>query len=120
MVRDPANATSIQSGEAYGVPSFHPPPLPQLSPRRSPLMAPDAGYFVLYVDDAVATPPLAASATFTPGGRGEIVTCTGADVVLAPSSSTAIAVSVYVPAATPFHGTLYGAVSSTPINTPFA
>ena len=48
------------------------------------------------------------------------VTCTSLEVVVAPSLSVATAVSVYEPAATLLHVTLYGLVVSVPIGWPFA
>src|SRR5687768_4363268 len=65
IVFGPLKATSSQSGKLPVVASFQPPPLPQFTARRSPLIAPGGPYPLLAVDDAVATPPFAASATFT-------------------------------------------------------
>src|SRR5438552_3112587 len=61
----PLKSTSSQSGYAFGVASFHPPPAPQFSPFRSPSVVPLGGKPPLYIEDAVAVPPLAASATLT-------------------------------------------------------
>ena len=50
------------SGKASAVASFQPPPLPQLTPARSLLLTAETGKAALMVLDAVATPPLLASA----------------------------------------------------------
>ena len=61
-VRVPAKSTCSQSGWAPPVASFHPPLVPQLSPRRSPSIAHAGAYAPLNVDDAVAAAPLEARA----------------------------------------------------------
>src|SRR5512132_2886346 len=71
IVGVPLKATSTESGKLCGVPSFQPPvPLPQPTPARSPLFTPVTAYAALNVDEAVATPPLEARATFVPDGVG--------------------------------------------------
>ena len=72
IVLAPAKSTCSQSGKLPGVPSCQPPPAPQLTPRRSPLIAPAAAN-PLSAEDAVAVAPALAAATFMPpltGGAG--------------------------------------------------
>src|SRR6267142_2226475 len=64
----PLKVISTESGKAFAVPSFQPPPLPQPTPARSPLLTLLTGKSELKVEEATATPPFAANATFTPGG----------------------------------------------------
>src|ERR1700694_5883100 len=52
-----------QSGYTLGVPSAHPPPLPHPAPARSLLLIAVTGCAALNVVDALATAPVAASAT---------------------------------------------------------
>src|SRR5581483_9677570 len=84
---------STQSGPAFCVPSFQPPPAPQFRPLRSPLLIAETGYPGPSVDEADARPPLAGSATSILPGRGLTVTWIAADVVAAPLLSVATAVS---------------------------
>src|SRR5262249_11871976 len=65
MVWFPAKSTSSQSGYAAGVPSVQPPPLPQFTPLRSPLMAPSGPYPEPKINEAKAEAPLEAAATVT-------------------------------------------------------
>src|ERR1041384_1082346 len=51
------------SGKTLRVPSFQPPPVPQLFPLCSPSIAPEAGKFALTVEEATAVAPKEASAT---------------------------------------------------------
>src|SRR5678815_1070306 len=89
MVLLPLKAICTQSGYAFALVSFQPPPLPQLTPARSPLLIDDAGKAGLIVLEAVATPPLLASATLTEPTA--FTTCDSgvlADAALAPVSYT--------------------------------
>ena len=51
-------------------PSFHPPPAPQLTPARSPLLIAVIGKEPLYSDEAEASPPFAGNATFVRSDGG--------------------------------------------------
>src|SRR4029453_7680065 len=90
----PAKSTSTQSGKLPGVASTHPPPFPQFTPARSPLITLAAANPVPYVDDALATAPADASATFVPLG--------GADTV---SSYASISVTRLYPSTAPVTST---------------
>src|SRR5687767_10873870 len=89
----PLNSTSSQSGNTPDVPSFHTPPEPHFRPFRSPLIAPAAAYPLLWVEDARATAPLAAAATFT-GLLFAVTVMSAAAVDVAPESSVASALTV--------------------------
>src|SRR6266566_3845413 len=64
--------TVMLSGYTSRVPSFQPPPLPQLLPLCSPSIAPLAGKFAFTVEDATAVAPYEASATFVGQGGGQL------------------------------------------------
>src|SRR6476661_3548596 len=64
MVRLPAKFTWIQSGNTPSVASFQPPPAPQPAPDRLLSMTVAGRKPGPLVDDADATPPFEASATF--------------------------------------------------------
>ena len=66
IVLAPAKSICSQSGKAPGVPSCQPPFAPQLTPVRSPLIAPAAPN-PLSAEEAVAVAPALAAATLTPG-----------------------------------------------------
>src|SRR5688572_12657359 len=94
MVREPAKATCSQSGNPPAVASCQPPPLLQLSPRLSPLMAPAGAYPVLAVDDADAVAPFAEAATLTAGAEVEVITTDIWRDAVKPPPSVTVAVIV--------------------------
>src|SRR4051812_26111591 len=63
MVFEPLKSIWIQSGNAPGVASFHPAPEPQPAPDLRLSITVDGRKLALLVLEAVAAPPLAASAT---------------------------------------------------------
>src|SRR5437763_1593637 len=66
--------TCTLSGKTPRVPSFQPPPLPQLLPLCSPSITPLAGKLALSCEEATAVAPYEASATLVGQGGGQLAT----------------------------------------------
>ena len=87
IVVAPAKSICSQSGKLPGVPSCQPPPAPQLTPRRSPLIAPAAPN-PLSAEEAVAMAPALAAATLTPPLTGSVTEAASLTATVHPAMVT--------------------------------